>query len=104
MMYQASQLSDIPHVIVATPGRLVHQLTHDQFHLKEYLKNLQYLVLDEADRMLTDATIQDDVTSVLETLAGIQDQRRQTFLFSATMARNYESLFSRELVFGKFIE
>lgn len=29
MMKQAAELADIPHVIVATPGRLVHQLKHD---------------------------------------------------------------------------
>ena len=57
MMKQASELADIPHVIVATPGRLVQQIEHDQFNLKEYLSNLQFLVLDEADRMLTDPTI-----------------------------------------------
>ena len=57
MMMQASELSEIPHVVVGTPGRLVHQLKHDQFGFKEYLSNLRFLVLDEADRMLTDPTI-----------------------------------------------
>ena len=57
MMMQASELSEIPHVVVGTPGRLVHQLKHDQFGFKEYLGNLRFLVLDEADRMLTDPTI-----------------------------------------------
>lgn len=40
MMLQASELNDIPHVVVGTPGRLVHQLKHDQFSFKEYLSNL----------------------------------------------------------------
>jgi ATP-dependent RNA helicase DDX49/DBP8 len=71
MMRQAAELKDIPHVIVATPGRLVHQLKFDQFELKEYLSNLQFLVLDEADRMLTDPTIQDDLSYVLKTLESI---------------------------------
>lgn len=30
--------------------------------------------------------------------------RRQTFLYSATMARDFESLFPKELVFGQFID
>ena len=68
MMKQGAELNEIPHVIVATPGRLVHSLKHDQFHLKEYLSNLEFLVLDEADRMLTDYTIQEDLTYVLETI------------------------------------
>jgi ATP-dependent RNA helicase DDX49/DBP8 len=57
MMKQAAELNEIPHVIIATPGRLVHSLKHDQFGLNEYLNNLEFLVLDEADRMLTDPTI-----------------------------------------------
>ena len=40
LMKQAAELADIPHVIVATPGRLVQQIKHDQFNLKEYLSNL----------------------------------------------------------------
>lgn len=103
MMLQASELNDIPHVIVGTPGRLVHQLKHDQFSFKEYLSNLQFLVLDEADRMLTDPTIQEDLTYILNAIKEVQETRRQTFLYSATMARNFESLFSKELVFGKFL-
>lgn len=54
--------------------------------------------------MLTDPTIQEDLTYILKAVEDVQESRRQTFLFSATMARNYESLFARELVFGKFIE
>ena len=103
LMRQAAELADIPHVIVATPGRLVQQIKHDQFQLQEYLSNIQFLVLDEADRMLTDPTIQEDLTIILNTLKDRQEGRRQTFLYSATMAKNFESLFPKELVFGKFI-
>ena len=103
-MLQASELNNIPHVVVGTPGRLVHQLKHDQFGFKEYLANLQFLILDEADRMLTDPTIQEDLTFVLNQIKEVQETRRQTFLYSATMARNFESLFPKELVFGSFIE
>jgi ATP-dependent RNA helicase DDX49/DBP8 len=76
MMKQAAELQEIPHIIVATPGRLVHQLKHDQFKLGEYLNNLEFLVLDEADRMLTDPTIQEDLTFILESLEKVQDHRR----------------------------
>ena len=54
MMKQSQELANIPHIIISTPGRFVHQLIHDQANLKEYLENLQFLVFDEADRLLTD--------------------------------------------------
>ena len=71
MMVQASELNDIPHVVMGTPGRLVHQLKHDQFGFREYLSNLQFLVLDEADRMLTDPTIQEDLTHILKEIQAV---------------------------------
>lgn len=54
MMKQSQELANIPHIIITTPGRFVHQLIHDQANLKDYLENLQFLVFDEADRLLTD--------------------------------------------------
>lgn len=49
---QASQsiaLARNPHIVTATPGRLVDHLTNTKgFHLRK----LKYLVMDEADRML----------------------------------------------------
>lgn len=80
-----------------------HCLKHDQFQLNEYLSNLEFLVLDEADRMLTDETIQDDLNHVLDACEKVQEKRRQTFLFSATLAKNFESLFPKERIFGKFL-
>lgn len=68
MMKQSHELNDIPHIIVATPGRFVHQLKHDTHQLNEYLSNLEFLVLDEADRMLTDETIQSDLNYILNAL------------------------------------
>ena len=76
MMLQASELNEIPHVVVGTPGRLVHQLKYDQFGFREYLSNLQFLVLDEADRMLTDPTIQEDLTYILNEIKIVQEARR----------------------------
>lgn len=44
---QARELKAEPHVVVATPGRLVDFLSID----REFtLKKIQFLVLDEADR------------------------------------------------------
>ena len=63
-------------VIVGTPGRLL-----DHFRAPyAKLSGLEYLVLDEADRML-DMGFLPDIRRVLRHLPG----RRQTLLFSATM-------------------
>ena len=49
-MTQAIALAKRPHVIIATPGRLVDHLQNTKgFNLY----NLKYLVMDEADRMLS---------------------------------------------------
>ena len=49
MVEQAVQLAHNPHVIIATPGRLVDHLEKTKgFNLK----SIKFLVLDEADRML----------------------------------------------------
>lgn len=50
MLKQSQELSKIPHIIVGTPGR-VTDLINKHAKLKEYLQNLQFLVLDEADRL-----------------------------------------------------
>ena len=58
MIKQATDLKAIPHLVIATPGRLAQLLDTDATgEISEYLDNLQFLVLDEADRMLTDDTI-----------------------------------------------
>lgn len=49
MTTQSMALGKSPHIIIATPGRLVDHLENTKgFNLK----NLKYLVLDEADRIL----------------------------------------------------
>lgn len=68
MMKQTVELSNIPHIIITTPGRFVHQLVHDQCELKEYLENLQFLVFDEADRLLTDESFSEDLSYIMKNL------------------------------------
>ena len=91
MMKQALELSQRPHVVVATPGRFVD-------HMKScsdavYLKKLQFLVLDEADRLLED-TFADQLDYILGNLP----KARQTLLFSATMTPNIEEAKTAETV------
>lgn len=48
MSVQFAELSAAPDIIVATPGRLLHHLTEvPGFNLK----SVNYIVLDEADRL-----------------------------------------------------
>ena len=62
--------------------------------MTEYLENLNYLVFDEADRLLTDESFQGDLKVIMKTLESSQEQR-QTFLFSATMASDYDRFISK---------
>ena len=62
-------------IVVATPGRLLDLVDHNAVHLKD----VQHLVLDEADRLL-DLGFADELQRVLAHLS----HRRQTLLFSAT--------------------
>ena len=63
-------------VVVATPGRLLDHLRHAYAKLNQ----VEYLVLDEADRML-DMGFLPDIRKVLKHVPA----RRQTLFFSATM-------------------
>ncbi|MBF0503343.1 MAG: DEAD/DEAH box helicase [Candidatus Riflebacteria bacterium] len=76
-------------IIIATPGRL---LDHFQYPYSK-LPNLDYLVLDEADRML-DMGFLPDIRRVLRHLPAT---RRQTLFFSATMPAPIVEL-SREML------
>lgn len=60
-MKQVKELQEIPHIIIACPGRLVHYLNNDHYGLRDYLQNLQFLVFDEADRLLMEDTMKDDL-------------------------------------------
>jgi ATP-dependent RNA helicase DDX49/DBP8 len=85
MTEQSLQLSRRPHIIVATPGRLRHHLTGAD---KPDLSRARYLVLDEADRLLSDG-----FSSELEVLlAEASHPKRQTLLFSATLSSSLRDL------------
>ena len=74
--------------IIATPGRL---LDHFRFPYAK-LNGLEYLVLDEADRML-DMGFLPDIRRILRHLPA----RRQTFFFSAPMPESIMAL-TREML------
>lgn len=75
------QLQDIrkkPHIIIATPGRLIDHLKHKNLQLK----STKYLVLDEADRMF-DMGFAPQIKEIITYMPSAEE--RQTLLFSATM-------------------
>ncbi|KAI2629421.1 DEAD-domain-containing protein [Xylaria nigripes] len=84
MVAQSISLGKKPHVIVATPGRLLDHLEKTKGFK---LNALKYLVIDEADRLLDM-----DFGPVLDKLLKFMPRERRTFLFSATMSSKVESL------------
>ena len=85
MMQQAIALAKRPHIVVATPGRLVDHLENTRgFNLR----NLGQLVLDEADRMLS-MDFEEEINKILDI---IPTDGRRTSLFSATMTSKVNKL------------
>lgn len=70
-------------IVVCTPGRMIAHLNMGYVNLKE----VKYLVLDEADRML-DMGFQDDLIKITSFLS----PERQNLLFSATMPHKMREL------------
>jgi ATP-dependent RNA helicase RhlE len=70
-------------IVVATPGRLLDHAERGTIKLTE----IEFLVLDEADRML-DLGFIDDILHVVEFLPS----QRQNLLFSATYSENIKQL------------
>lgn len=84
MMAQSIALSKNPHIIVCTPGRLQDHLENTKgFNLR----NLKYLVMDEADRLL-DMDFGPKIDQILRVIP----RERNTFLFSATMTTKVQKL------------
>ena len=85
---ETASLQQAPHVIVATPGRLL-----DHFERRTIIPNeLKTLVLDEADKLL-ELGFQDELVEIVKRLP----RRRQTLLFSATMSDKVLELIRKNL-------
>jgi len=81
---EAEKLEKETTILVATPGRLLDHLKTTK-NLK--IENLQFLIIDEADRCL-EIGFEEEILSIVKLLP----KKRQTILFSATQTRNIQSL------------
>jgi ATP-dependent RNA helicase RhlE len=80
---QQKALKSGVNIVVATPGKLISFINNNYFSCK----TVDYLILDEADRML-DIGFYDDIMSVIKMLP----PKRQTLLFSATLPQKIVKL------------
>lgn len=77
MIEQGQELARKPHIVVATPGRLLDHLNScDTFHFKR----IKYLVLDEADKLLG-GPYDNEIQGIFSSLP----KNKQILMFSATM-------------------
>jgi ATP-dependent RNA helicase DDX49/DBP8 len=86
MRAQALALSQRPHVVIATPGRLADHISVSGEDTICGLRRVKYVVLDEADRLLAAAdhgSMLPDVETCLSVLPPAE--QRQTLLFTATV-------------------
>lgn len=84
MVAQGKELAKKPHIVVGTPGRLAdHIESCDTFSLSR----IKYLVLDEADRLLSG-----HFDEQIKTIFGVLPKKRQNLFFSATITDTLEKL------------
>ncbi len=72
---QIERLKEHAHIVVATPGRLIDLIQRKAIDIKK----AQYLVLDEADEMVS--SLKDGLDEIIKELP----KTRRTLLFTATM-------------------
>lgn len=88
MLKQFAQLKKNPQLIVGTPGRINDHLNRGSIKLS----NINFLVLDEVDRML-DMGFGVQLDKIVEHLP----KERQTLMFSATIPQNIRKLSTKYL-------
>jgi superfamily II DNA/RNA helicase len=83
MSAQTSLLRSGVELLIATPGRLLDHIGQKNANLSQ----VQFLILDEADRMLDMGFLPD-----LQRIIGLIPAKRQTLLFSATFSSEIKKL------------
>ncbi|MCC2546367.1 DEAD/DEAH box helicase [Hymenobacter sp. BT175] len=95
MRDEKMSLRQIPHVVVATPGRLL-----DHLEQRTIIPNkLRVLILDEADKLL-ELGFQDELVEIVKRLP----RQRQTLLFSATMSDKVLNLIRANLTRPRVVD
>lgn len=84
---QIERLTSPTHIVVATPGRLIDLIQRKAISLKE----TKFLVLDEADEMVS--ILKESLDEIIAELP----KNRRTFLFSATMPGTIKQLIQNYL-------
>lgn len=80
---QIKALKNNPHLIAATPGRLLDHINRKTIAFDR----IKTIILDEADEMLNMGFIED-----IELILSKMPEKRQTLLFSATMPKQIQKL------------
>ena len=81
---QEAALRKSPDIVIATPGRLIDHIKNTPSFT---LDSIEVLILDEADRLLEEAFL-DQIKEIVKSCA----PKRQTMLFSATMTDQVNEL------------
>lgn len=79
---QIERLKEVTHIVVATPGRLIDLVQRKAVSIKK----LKYLVLDEADEMVS--ALKKDLDVIVQEIP----KSRRTLLFTATMPGTIKQL------------
>ncbi|MCE5284991.1 MAG: DEAD/DEAH box helicase [Pelosinus sp.] len=88
MEIQKRELRQRVHVIVGTPGRTLDHIERENLNLKE----VRYLIIDEADKMLNMGFIKQ-----VEAIIKVLPASRITMLFSATMADEIQEICQKHM-------
>lgn len=93
MVAQAIALSQRPHIVIATPGRLADLIRTSGEDSISGLRRVRFVVLDEADRLLASGSVGSMLPDVEECLGVLPpSSERQTLLFSATISPEVRAL------------
>ncbi|PYH76713.1 dead box ATP-dependent rna helicase [Aspergillus uvarum CBS 121591] len=92
MRSQALALSQRPHVVIATPGRLADHIHTSGADTIRGLSRVRMVILDEADRLLSpgQGSMLPDVETCLSAVPSAAE--RQTLLFTATLTPEVRAL------------
>ncbi|CAL1541400.1 unnamed protein product, partial [Lymnaea stagnalis] len=85
--YQMRQVENGAHFVIGTPGRLLDVIARGKISLA----SVQFLILDEADRML-DMGFEPDIRKLVQTMGMPPKTKRQTLMFSATFPEEIQKL------------